>query len=197
MTTDLTEPEVFGHDPLALSSTRRLSRSGVDGSRPSPPFRIGVCVDGSPSGGDAVVLASHLVRGNQRGADAHRRLRRAAPRTRGASQARIVVHSDARVRRGLCRLSHRGHRDLLVVGSDRRAGDRQVTLRHRARQLLWHLGCPLAIAPPRHGQPRQAANSSESASDSTTVPEPRAALKLAGSRRGGRERRPRGARSGR
>ena len=39
------------------------SRSGVDGSRPSPPFRIGVGVDGSPSGGDAVVLASQLARG--------------------------------------------------------------------------------------------------------------------------------------
>jgi hypothetical protein len=37
-----------------------------------PPFRIGVGVDGSPSGGDAVVLASQLVRANQRGADAHR-----------------------------------------------------------------------------------------------------------------------------
>lgn len=36
---------------------------GSDGSRPSPPFRIGVGVDGSPSGGDAVVLASQLARG--------------------------------------------------------------------------------------------------------------------------------------
>lgn len=41
----------------------RLSRSGDDGSRPSPPFRIGVGADGSPSGDDAVVLASQLARG--------------------------------------------------------------------------------------------------------------------------------------
>ena len=56
----------------------------------------------------------------------------------------------------------------------------QVSLAHRARQLLWHLGCPLAIAPRGKGRRDKAANSSESASDSTTVPEPRAALKLAG-----------------
>jgi len=44
---------------MILSRSLPPARQAVWGrrSRPSPPFRIGVGVDGSPSGGDAVVLA--------------------------------------------------------------------------------------------------------------------------------------------
>jgi len=50
---------------MILSRSLPPARQAVWGrrSRPSPPFRIGVGVDGSPSGGDAVILASQP--GNQ------------------------------------------------------------------------------------------------------------------------------------
>ena len=71
----------------------------------------------------------------------------AATRDSLAPEARIVVDSNAPVWRGLCRVSEREHRDLLVVGSGRRAGDGQLRLGERAQDLLYHLECPLAIAP--------------------------------------------------
>jgi len=71
----------------------------------------------------------------------------AATRDSLAPEARIVVESNALVWRGLCRVSEREHRDLLVVGSGRRAGDSQVRLGKKAQDLLYHLGCALAIAP--------------------------------------------------
>lgn len=71
----------------------------------------------------------------------------AATRDSLAPEARIVVDSNPLVWRGLCRVSEREHRDPLAVGSGLRAGDGQVRLGERAQDLLYHLQCPLAIAP--------------------------------------------------
>jgi nucleotide-binding universal stress UspA family protein len=70
----------------------------------------------------------------------------AATRDSLAPEARIVVDSNPLVWRGLCRVSEREHRDPLAVGSGLR-GDGQVRLGERAQDLLYHLQCPLAIAP--------------------------------------------------
>ena len=61
-----TDPEgtgrCLGHDPLALPAARRPSRPESTGLVCRPvPDRGGA--DGSPSGGDAVVLSSQLARG--------------------------------------------------------------------------------------------------------------------------------------
>ncbi len=162
-------------------STSGLSRSPLGRSRPSPPVRLGVGVDGHVSGRDAVVLASQLARASggemvliaiyeepllepvvpsKAGWTSARKQARAmlaATRDSLAPKARVVVDSNAVVWRGLCRVSEREHRDLLVVGSGRRAGDGHVRLGERAQDLLHHLECPLAIAPrgvSNRGQPR-------------------------------------------
>jgi hypothetical protein len=112
-------------------STREPSRSGVAGFRPSPPVRIGVGVDGSPSGRDAVVLASQLARATSAElmliavyeepsleppvptemgwTSGHKQARAMLVETRDslAPEARVVVDSYALVWRGLCRVSGR------------------------------------------------------------------------------------------
>jgi len=187
-----------------VPSTPGLSRSPVGRSRPSPPVRVGVGVDGHASGRDAVVLASQLARASggelmliaiyeeplleplvpsEAGWTSGRKQARAmlaATRDSLAREARIVVDSNALVWRGLCRVSEREHRDLLVVGSGRRAGDGQVRLGERARDLLYHLECPLAIAP--RGMSNRAAPRLERIGVGfNDGPEARAALELAGS----------------
>jgi nucleotide-binding universal stress UspA family protein len=185
-------------------STRGMSRSRLGRSIPPPPVRIGVGVDGHVSGRDAVVLASQLARASggglmliaiyeepllepivpsEAGWRSARKEARAILATTGdslAREARIVVDSNALVRRGLCRVSKREHRDLLVVGSGRRAGDGQVRLGERAQDLLYHLECPLAIAP------RGMSNRDQPRLERIGVgfddgPEARAALEWAGS----------------
>ena len=104
----------------------------------------------------------------------------AATRDSLAPEARVVVDSNALVWRGLCRVSEREHRDLLVVGSGRRAGDGRVRLGERAQDLLYHLECPLAIAPrgmSNRDQPRLA----RVGVGFDDGPEARAALEWAGS----------------
>ncbi len=64
-----------------------------------------------------------------------------------AADARMVVHSDVLLWRGLSHVARDEHRDLLVVGSGRDAPERRVKLGQHARGLLEHLECPLAIAP--------------------------------------------------
>ena len=161
-------------------------------------------VDGHVSGRDPVALASQLARASggelmliaiyeeplleplvpsELGWTSGRKQARAmlaATRDSLAPEARIVVESNALVWRGLCCVSEREHRDLLVVGSGRRAGDGQVRLGERARDLLYHLGCPLAIAP------RGIGNRDQTRLERIGVgfddgPEARAALELAGS----------------
>jgi hypothetical protein len=109
------------------------------------PHRIGVGVDRGASGRDAVVLPSQLARPtgaelmliaiydepllepvvpSELGWASARKEARAmlaATRNSLAPEARIVVDSNALVWRGLFRVAGREHRDLLVVGSGRRA----------------------------------------------------------------------------
>jgi nucleotide-binding universal stress UspA family protein len=80
-------------------------------------------------------------------------LRRAAQamlrdaRNRMAPQARMVVEGDVSLARALKRVIRRDHRDLLVLGSSRRADHGHVLIGRRTRQLLGQVDCALAIAP--------------------------------------------------
>jgi nucleotide-binding universal stress UspA family protein len=131
--------------------------------------RIAVGVDGYPGGRDAVALGSALA--GATGAElmlvavhldpmvpvpsevGWSALRKEAERTLRevrdamAPQARIVAESDLSVPRALHRAVRQHHRDLLVVGSSRDAGEGRVRIGKRTRQLLCHFDCALAIAP--------------------------------------------------
>lgn len=75
---------------------------------------------------------------------------------RVAPDARMVVESDLSVPRALQRVVRRDHRDLLVVGSSRRAPEGGIQIGKRTRQLLGHFDSALAVAPRglhRAGQP--------------------------------------------
>jgi nucleotide-binding universal stress UspA family protein len=136
----------------------------------APAFRrIAVGVDGYPEGSDAVALGAGLARAI--GADlmlvtVHhdplvvmptgmdwsglRRQARAgleAERDSRAPDARIDVESDLSVPRALKRVVDREHRDLLVLGSSRKAPVGRIRIGKRTRQLLCHFECSLAVAP--------------------------------------------------
>ena len=64
-----------------------------------------------------------------------------------APQARTVVESNGLAWRGLLAVDRREHRDLLVVGSSRHAGDGHARLGRNAGELHSHVECPLAIVP--------------------------------------------------
>jgi nucleotide-binding universal stress UspA family protein len=64
-----------------------------------------------------------------------------------APDARIMVHADVLVWRGLRAVVQAEHRDLLVVGSAQQTDTGRVRLGRTAGELLGHLECPLAIAP--------------------------------------------------
>jgi len=64
-----------------------------------------------------------------------------------APDARIAVHADVLVWRGLRHVVRQEHRDLLVVGSAQKADAGRVRLGRSAGELLGHLECPLSIAP--------------------------------------------------
>jgi nucleotide-binding universal stress UspA family protein len=190
-----------------MSSSNRISsgrgRSGVESSHQSPLVRIGVGVDGSPSGRDAVVLASRLA--DTTGAEmmliaVHEEplLEGVLPREVGwrsvrsqaremligtrdalAPGARLVVESDAVMWRALHRVARREHRDLLAVGSGHKATDGHVRLGNKSHELLGNLECPLAIAP------RDMAHRGKLRLERIGIgfeegPEARAALELAG-----------------
>jgi nucleotide-binding universal stress UspA family protein len=70
-----------------------------------------------------------------------------------APDARIMVHADVFVWRGLRHVVRHEHRDLLVVGSARNADTGRVRLGRSAGDLLGHLDCPLAIATSGFQQP--------------------------------------------
>jgi nucleotide-binding universal stress UspA family protein len=170
-------------------------RSHVDRSRASFPSLIGVGVDGSSSGRDAVVLAS-LVAGatggelmliavyeepllegvvpaemGWRSVKTQAREMLVATRDSLAPSARIVVEPDVLVWRALQRVVRREHRDLLVVGPGQNAADGQVALGHKAQKLVERLECPLAIAP-RDWLPATSGASNASASAARTGRKP-------------------------
>lgn len=64
-----------------------------------------------------------------------------------APGARMQIDRDLSAARGLHRLVHTHHRDLLVLGSGGHGEPGRVTLGHVTRQLLDDLPCALAIAP--------------------------------------------------
>ena len=158
-----------------MSSPARIpagrGHTHVGRSHSSPPALIGVGVDGSSSGRDAVVLASLIASATsgelmliavyeepllegvvpaQMGWRAVKKQARAmlvATRDSLAPSARVVVEPNLFVWRGLQRVVRREHRDLLVVGSGHRATDGHVSLGHGAQKLSGNLECPLAIAP--------------------------------------------------
>jgi len=132
---------------------------------------IGVAVDGNPSGRDAAVLGSLLARaagaelmliaihveplipvalpGGMSWTALEKQARTMLAETRDslAPGARIAVHADVLVWRGLRHVVRLWHRDLLVVGSAQEADAGRVRLGRSAGELLGHLECPLAIAP--------------------------------------------------
>jgi nucleotide-binding universal stress UspA family protein len=141
------------------------------GSAPDPPIvaRIAAGIDGFPEGEDAAALAAALAEAT--GADlmfvavhsdplitppvgmswsslrkeAQAALHRA--RATHAPKARTVVETDFSVPRALHRVIRRARSDLLVLGSSRKAPEGRVLIGKRARQLLCHFECPLAVAP--------------------------------------------------
>ncbi len=150
---------------------RRRTAQGGHITGFSAPRLIGVGVDGTASGRDAVVLGSLLARATGAGlmliavheeplvpvvlpggmswTALEERVRTTVAKTRDslAPDARIMVQADVLVWRGLRHVVRHEHRDLLVVGSARKAHAGRVRLGRAATELLGHLECPLAIAP--------------------------------------------------
>ena len=138
---------------------------------PPAPHLIGVGVDGTPAGRDAVALASILARATGaelmliavyeepllegvvpaelgwRSVRHQARTMLAQTRDSLAPEARIILQVNGLAWRGLLDVARRERRDLLVVGSARQAEYGQATLGDSAAELLSHLECPLAIAP--------------------------------------------------
>jgi nucleotide-binding universal stress UspA family protein len=149
----------------------RPNRRLLARDRPSSLKLIGVGVDGNPSGRDAAVLGWLLARatgaelmliavheeplipialpGGMSWTALEKRTRTMLAETRDslAPGARIAVHADALVWRGLRQVVRQEHRDLLVLGSAHEADPGRVRLGRSAGELLGHLECPLAIAP--------------------------------------------------
>jgi nucleotide-binding universal stress UspA family protein len=174
-----------------------------DRSHVSPPALIGVGVDGSSSGRDAVALASllasatggelmliavheePLLEGVVPGEMGWRSVKQQAhamlAQTRDslAPSARIVVESDVFAWRALRRAVRRERRELLVVGSGRDAADGRVSLGRSAQELLGRLECPLAIAPEGMAD-RDLRRLERIGVGFEDEPEARAALELAG-----------------
>lgn len=132
---------------------------------------IGVGVDGTASGRDAVALGSLLAgpteaelmliavreepllavalpaEASWSTSEKQTRTMLAQTRDSMAPGARTVVESDTLVWRALRRVVRREHRDLLVVGSAHNAENGRVRLGRSAQELLSHLECPLTVAP--------------------------------------------------
>lgn len=130
--------------------------------------RIAAAVDDRPEGRDAATLMHHLAAAA--GAEAMliavehdisilmpmadwKGLRRdtmrmlAGLRDELAPGAGTVAYRDTSIVRGLEHVVARDHRQLLVLGSNRRGTAQRVSIGHTTRQLMHDLTCPLAIAP--------------------------------------------------
>jgi nucleotide-binding universal stress UspA family protein len=149
-------------------ATTSKSRSRVCAT-PQIFSRIAVAFNGLPEGEDAlalgaalaevggaelmlvavhpdllVVLPSEMDSGSMRDAA---RVALWKARTRMAPRARTVVERDVSVPRALRRVIEHSHRDLLVLGSNRRAEPGRLRAGKRTRQLLRQFNCAVAIAP--------------------------------------------------
>ncbi len=155
--------------PTAKSRKPESGTAATGGPRAVAPSLIAAGLDGYPEGRDAAALGAAIahatgaelmlvavqseplvvlpqaVNRTSLREDARRELRES--RDALAPDARTQVETDVSVARALQRVVEREHRDLLVVGSSRRAGDGRVRIGKRTRQLLSHSDCPLAIAP--------------------------------------------------
>ncbi len=159
--------------PPSRTSRRKPASGGRPGTRgtwPAPRL-IGAGVNGGPCGRDAAALGSLLARAtgaelmligvhevplyegllprelSWSALDKEIRSTLAQMRDALAPSARIVVHTDALVWRGLRHVVRLEHRDLLVVGSATDCPRGKIALGKTVRDLLTHLECPLAIAP--------------------------------------------------
>ena len=97
-----------------------------------------------------------------------------------APDARIIVETDWSVPRALERVVQRERRDLLVIGSSRRAPEGRVRIGSLTRQLLSHSRCALAVAP-RGLAEQPARRLTRIGVGYDGAPESEAALALAGS----------------
>lgn len=159
----------------STSASRPNARRGgqPSGAAPSPgPLtitRIAVGVDEYPEGRDAAALAGALARVT--GAELilaavqspplvplpadmgwkslreGSQLRLREVRDVFAPEARTVTETDFSIARALHRVVADHHRDLLVLGSSRHGREGRVRIGKRARQLLCHFECALAVAP--------------------------------------------------
>ena len=147
------------------------ARGDGRGTRLAPPALIGVGVDGSAAGRDAVVLGSILARAT--GAEVlligvhvepsaqyvlpagldWKSLEKQAwttvaeARESLAPSARTEVQSDVFVWRALRHVVRFEHAGMLVVGSSHDAREGRARLGHHAAELQEHLDVPLAVAP--------------------------------------------------
>jgi nucleotide-binding universal stress UspA family protein len=151
------------HDPVIATSDPALKpRRRVE--------HIAVAIDGyRPASRDAAALGAAIARATgadlllvtiqpapvvvlPKGADwrstrAHARATLAAVRDQFAPDARLKVKTDLSIARALQRTVDQHHRDLLVIGSSRKAAGGHVRIGKRTRQLLGVCQCPLALAP--------------------------------------------------
>jgi nucleotide-binding universal stress UspA family protein len=146
------------------------------GTNAATVSRIAAGVDGYPEGRDAVALAAAIAaatsadlmlvavhpdplvvlpRGmNWKGLEVQAEATLREVRDALAPQARIRVATDFSIPRALGRVVREDHRDLLVMGSSRRAPDGHVRIGTRTRQLLYQFHSALAVAPRGlHGGP--------------------------------------------
>jgi nucleotide-binding universal stress UspA family protein len=152
-----------------VPTTPSRKSSSLSTSRSGSIARIAVGIDGYQEGRDAAVLGATIARAT--GAElmlvaVHPDPLVVLPRELGwkgmrkqaetllretrdavAPRARIDVETDWSVPRALERVVAREHRDLLVVGSSRRAPERRVRIGRRTRQLLYDGACAVAVAP--------------------------------------------------
>jgi len=144
------------------------SRSPGENKHRTAPSRIAVGVDGFTAGLDAAVLGRALAAGGAdlmlvavhpdplvgwpgstswKGLHKEARDKLAQVRDTFAPKAGLLVATDSSVARGLERALRSERRDLLVIGSSRKAPVGHIGIGKRTRQLLGHAACPLAIAP--------------------------------------------------
>jgi nucleotide-binding universal stress UspA family protein len=144
-------------------------RPASDSRQHATLSRIAVGVDGYQEGRDAVALGQSIAAAvgadlllvsvhtdplvvlpaemNWKGLEQQAEKMLRETRNELAPGARVDVETDLFVARALERVVIREHRDLLVLGSSRKADEGHVRIGKRTRQLLAECECAIAIAP--------------------------------------------------